>query len=171
MTATIDSMLNRSLADDGPAAAALIKPDNKILGLSPAHGGYSTRGLRIDFSGPHSDVAECEVSEKDHRVDMAHLARPVAAGLAKAFAFKKAAGPDFAEPRQQSVRDAKFLAGRLRAEAGILALTGSTDVQLVDPRNSELDGKQAEDRLPGVGTTVTRDAPAGRFPLYQNENR
>ena len=39
-------------------------------------------------------------------------------------------------------------------------LTGGTDVHLVlvDLRNSELDGKQAEDRLHGVGITVNRNA-------------
>ena len=39
-------------------------------------------------------------------------------------------------------------------------LTGGTDVHLVlvDLRNSELDGKQAEDRLHAVGITVNRNA-------------
>ena len=39
-------------------------------------------------------------------------------------------------------------------------MTGGTDVHLVlvDLRESELDGKQAEDRLHGVGITVNRNA-------------
>ena len=46
------------------------------------------------------------------------------------------------------------------AAAGINVLTGGTDVHLVlvDLRDSELDGKQAEDRLHSVGITVNRNA-------------
>ena len=44
--------------------------------------------------------------------------------------------------------------------AGVNVLTGGTDVHLVlaDLRESELDGKQAEDRLHEVGITVNRNA-------------
>src|SRR5439155_7441978 len=43
---------------------------------------------------------------------------------------------------------------------GVNVLTGGTDVHLVlaDLRDSELDGKQAEDRLHDVGITVNRNA-------------
>ena len=46
------------------------------------------------------------------------------------------------------------------AEAGVSVLSGGTDVHLVlvDLRNSELDGQQAEDRLHEVGITVNRNA-------------
>ncbi|NBH09797.1 serine hydroxymethyltransferase [Amycolatopsis sp. SID8362] len=243
------------------AMAALLKPGDKILGLSLAHGGHLTHGMRINFSGLLYDVAAYEVSEKDYRVDMAEVARLakehqpkliiagwsayprqldfarfreiadeagaylmvdmahfaglVAAGLhpspvphahvttttthktlggprggvvltndaalakkvnsavfpgqqggplehviaAKAVAFKMAAEPEFAERQQRTLRGAKILAERL-LEAGIDVLTGGTDVHLVlvDLRNSELDGKQAEDRLHEVGITVNRNA-------------
>ena len=45
-------------------------------------------------------------------------------------------------------------------KAGITVVTGGTDVHLVlvDLRNSELDGQQAEDRLHSVGITVNRNA-------------
>ena len=45
-------------------------------------------------------------------------------------------------------------------EAGVSVLSGGTDVHLVlvDLRNSELDGQQAEDRLHEVGITVNRNA-------------
>ena len=48
----------------------------------------------------------------------------------------------------------------LRAGGGVSVLTGGTDVHLVlcDLRESELDGKQAEDRLHAVGITVNRNA-------------
>ena len=43
---------------------------------------------------------------------------------------------------------------------GVNVLTGGTDVHLVlvDLRDSELDGQQAEDRLHSVGITVNRNA-------------
>ena len=48
----------------------------------------------------------------------------------------------------------------LAAGGGVSVLTGGTDVHLVlcDLRESELDGKQAEDRLHSVGITVNRNA-------------
>ena len=48
----------------------------------------------------------------------------------------------------------------LRAGHGVNVLTGGTDVHLVlvDLRDSELDGQQAEDRLHAIGITVNRNA-------------
>src|SRR5674476_321275 len=45
-------------------------------------------------------------------------------------------------------------------EVGVKVATGGTDVHLVlvDLRDSELDGQQAEDRLHEVGITVNRNA-------------
>jgi glycine hydroxymethyltransferase len=83
---------------------------------------------------------------------------------AKAVAFKMALEPSFVERQQRTIEGAQILAERLTAEdakaAGIEVLTGGTDVHLilVDLRNSELDGKQAEDRLHEVGITVNRNA-------------
>ena len=50
--------------------------------------------------------------------------------------------------------------GRRRPRSGVSVLSGGTDVHLVlvDLRNSELDGQQAEDRLHEVGITVNRNA-------------
>ncbi len=248
------------------AMQALIKPGDTILGLSLAHGGHLTHGMRINFSGLLYNVAAYEVSKEDHRidmdevarlarehqpkliiagwsayprqldfarfreiadevgaylmVDMAHFAGLVAAGLhpspvphahvttttthktlggprggviltndadlakkvnsavfpgqqggplehviaAKAVAFKMAADPAFTERAGRTIRGAALLAERLVAEdvtkAGISVLTGGTDVHLVlvDLRNSDLDGKSAEDRLHAVGITVNRNA-------------
>src|ERR1700712_3025366 len=60
------------------AMQALIKPGDTILGLSLAHGGHLTHGMRINFSGLLYNVAAYEVSKEDYRVDMdavAELAR------------------------------------------------------------------------------------------------
>jgi len=248
------------------AMQALIKPGDTILGLSLAHGGHLTHGMRINFSGLLYNVAAYEVSKEDYRidmdevarlarqyspkliiagwsayprqldferfreiadevdaflmVDMAHFAGLVATGLhpspvpyahvttttthktlggprggvilsndpaiakkinsavfpgqqggplehviaAKAVAFKMAADPSFVERAERTIRGAKLLAERLVqsdvADAGVQVLTGGTDVHLVlvDLRESDLDGKNAEDRLHSVGITVNRNA-------------
>ena len=49
---------------------ALIKPGDTILGLSLAHGGHLTHGMRINFSGLLYNVAAYEVSKEDYRIDM-----------------------------------------------------------------------------------------------------
>ncbi|MFI0779256.1 serine hydroxymethyltransferase [Streptomyces sp. NPDC021212] len=83
---------------------------------------------------------------------------------AKAVSFKVAAGSAFKERQERTVEGAKILAERLTqadvTEVGVSVLSGGTDVHLVlvDLRNSELDGKQAEDRLHEVGITVNRNA-------------
>jgi glycine hydroxymethyltransferase len=83
---------------------------------------------------------------------------------AKAVAFKVAASEDFRDRQRRTLEGAKILARRLSApdvaEAGVSVLTGGTDVHLVlvDLRDSELDGQQAEDRLHSVGITVNRNA-------------
>ena len=64
----------------------------------------------------------------------------------------------------RTLEGARLLADRLLADdsraAGIGVVSGGTDVHLVlvDLRASELDGKQAEDRLHRVGITVNRNA-------------
>ncbi|KJS55507.1 serine hydroxymethyltransferase [Streptomyces rubellomurinus] len=82
----------------------------------------------------------------------------------KAVAFKVAASEEFKERQQRTLEGARILAERLLradvAEAGASVLSGGTDVHLVlvDLRNSQLDGQQAEDRLHEVGITVNRNA-------------
>ncbi|MDT7842992.1 serine hydroxymethyltransferase [Streptomyces justiciae] len=83
---------------------------------------------------------------------------------AKAVSFKVAASEEFKERQQRTLDGARILAERLTAadarEAGVNVLSGGTDVHLllVDLRESELDGQQAEDRLHEVGITVNRNA-------------
>ncbi|WP_327680865.1 serine hydroxymethyltransferase [Kitasatospora sp. NBC_00458] len=247
------------------AMFALIQPGDTILGLSLAHGGHLTHGMKINFSGKLYNVAAYHVDDKtgqvdmdeverlakEHQpkliiagwsayprqldfaafrriadevgallmVDMAHFAGLVAAGLhpnpvpyadvvtttthktlggprggvilskaewakkinsavfpgqqggplehviaGKAVAFKVAASEEFKERQQRTLDGARILAERLLqadvAEAGASVLSGGTDVHLVlvDLRNSQLDGQQAEDRLHEVGITVNRNA-------------
>jgi glycine hydroxymethyltransferase len=83
---------------------------------------------------------------------------------AKAVAFKLAAEPAFRERQERTLAGAQLLAERLldddSRQAGINVVSGGTDVHLVlvDLRASELDGKQAEDRLHAIGITVNRNA-------------
>ncbi|HEX7300800.1 MAG TPA: serine hydroxymethyltransferase [Solirubrobacteraceae bacterium] len=81
----------------------------------------------------------------------------------KAVAFKIAQSEQFKERQRRTVAGAKALAEELLGapeSAGVNVLTGGTDVHLilVDLRESELDGKMAEDRLHDVGITVNRNA-------------
>ncbi|MGU3586763.1 serine hydroxymethyltransferase [Rhodococcus sp. C26F] len=83
---------------------------------------------------------------------------------AKAVSFKLAGEPEFQERQERTLAGAQILADRLlqddSRQAGINVVSGGTDVHLVlvDLRESELDGKQAEDRLHHVGITVNRNA-------------
>jgi glycine hydroxymethyltransferase len=243
---------------------ALLQPGDTILGLSLAHGGHLTHGMKLNVSGRLYDIAPYEVSrdtslidmdeveriahERKPKlilagwsayprfldferfraiadavdaylvVDMAHFAGLVAAGehpnpvpyadvvtstvhktlggarggvimcreehakainsavfpgqqggplehviAGKAVAFKIAQTDQFRERQRRTVAGAKALAEELLAappSAAVNVLTGGTDVHLVlvDLRESELDGKMAEDRLHEVGITVNRNA-------------
>ncbi|GHC45890.1 serine hydroxymethyltransferase [Streptomyces flavofungini] len=83
---------------------------------------------------------------------------------AKAVSFKVAASAEFKERQQRTLDGARILAERLVQDdvkaVGVDVLSGGTDVHLVlvDLRDSELDGQQAEDRLHEVGITVNRNA-------------
>jgi glycine hydroxymethyltransferase len=79
----------------------------------------------------------------------------------KAVAFRIAASELFRERQRRTVAGAQAVGEELLgAGHGVSVLTGGTDVHLVlvDLRESELDGKQAEDRLDEIGITVNRNA-------------
>ncbi|MFC8452968.1 serine hydroxymethyltransferase [Kitasatospora sp. NPDC057223] len=57
------------------AMFALIQPGDTILGLSLAHGGHLTHGMKINFSGKLYNVAAYHVDEKTNLVDMAEVER------------------------------------------------------------------------------------------------
>jgi glycine hydroxymethyltransferase len=109
-------------------------------------------------------------------VDMAHFAGLVAAGIhpnpipyadVVTTTIHKTLGGGRSgmilcrEEQRRTVAGAKALAEELLgAGHGINVLTGGTDVHLilVDLRESEMDGRQAEDRLHDIGVTVNRNA-------------
>jgi glycine hydroxymethyltransferase len=79
----------------------------------------------------------------------------------KAVALRIAQTDAFRERQERTIAGAKAVGeALLRAGHGVNVLTGGTDVHLVlvDLRESDLDGKQAEDRLAEVGITVNRNA-------------
>jgi glycine hydroxymethyltransferase len=79
----------------------------------------------------------------------------------KAVALRIAASEAFRERQRRTLAGARAVAAELvNAGGGVSVLTGGTDVHLVlvDLRESELDGKQAEDRLHAIGITVNRNA-------------
>jgi glycine hydroxymethyltransferase len=77
----------------------------------------------------------------------------------KAVSLKLAQSELFRE-RQRRTRAGAEALGEALLAGGVNVLTGGTDVHLVlvDLRDSELDGKQAEDRLAEIGITVNRNA-------------
>src|SRR4051794_33342512 len=55
------------------AMFALLQPGDTIMGLSLAHGGHLTHGMKINFSGKLYNVVPYHVRESDLRVDMAEV--------------------------------------------------------------------------------------------------
>jgi len=244
---------------------ALLQPGDTLMGLSLAHGGHLSHGMKINMSGRLYDIAAYEVSPDDDLidmdavaelarerqpkmiiagwsaypryldferfreiadevgalllVDMAHFAGLVAGGVhpspvpyadvvtttihktlggsrggmilcreehakaidsgvfpgqqggplmhiiaGKAVALGIAQTAEFRERQERTVEGARAVAdailGSAAAQEGVTVLTGGTDVHLVlvDLRESQIDGQQAEDRLDEIGITVNRNA-------------
>ncbi|TMM04797.1 MAG: serine hydroxymethyltransferase [Actinobacteria bacterium] len=137
-------------------------------GLHPnpvPHADVVTSTVHKTLGGPRSGFILCkeELAKKiNSAVFPGQQGGPLMHVIAgKAVAFKIAASEMFAERQQRTVEGAKAVAAEmLNAGHGVNVLTGGTDVHLVlaDLRESELDGKQAEDRLADVGITVNRNA-------------
>ncbi len=117
------------------------------------------------IGGPRSGMILCR-EEYAKKIDSAVFPGQQGGPLehviaAKAVALKIAASEAFRERQERTLAGAKSLAdAMLGAGNGISVLTGGTDVHLilVDLRDSELDGQQAEDRLHSIGITVNRNA-------------
>ena len=77
---------------------------------------------------------------------------------AKAVAFKEALQPDFVEYSKQVIRNAKKLADTMM-NLGYTVVSGGTDthVMLIDLRNRQLTGRDAERALEASGITVNKN--------------
>ncbi|MBA3305365.1 MAG: serine hydroxymethyltransferase, partial [Thermoleophilaceae bacterium] len=122
-----------------------------------------TTTVHKTLGGPRSGMIMCK-QEHAKKVDSALFPGQQGGPLmhavaAKAVAFKIARSELFRERQRRTRAGAQALAEELMS-GGVNVLTGGTDVHLVlvDLRESELDGRQAEDRLHEVGITVNRNA-------------
>jgi glycine hydroxymethyltransferase len=137
-------------------------------GLHPSpipHADVVATTIHKTLGGPRSGMILCR-EEHAKKIDSAVFPGQQGGPLehviaAKAVALKIAASEAFRERQQRTLDGARSLAeAMLGAGHGISVLTGGTDVHLVlvDLRDSELDGQEAEDRLHSVGITVNRNA-------------
>ncbi|GAA0715229.1 serine hydroxymethyltransferase [Dactylosporangium roseum] len=140
-------------------------------GLHPdpvPHADVVTTTTHKTLGGPRGGVI---LSTAEHAKKLASAVFPGQQGgplehviAAKAVAFRVAMSEEFRARQARTLQGARILADRLcaadAAAAGVRVLTGGTDVHLVlvDLRASELDGRQAEDRLHAIGITVNRNA-------------
>jgi glycine hydroxymethyltransferase len=137
-------------------------------GLHPSPVPYAdvvTTTVHKTLCGPRSGMILCR-EELAKRIDSAvfpgQQGGPLEHVIAgKAVALRIAATEAFRERQRRTVAGAQAVAAQLLgAPGGIDVLTGGTDVHLLlcDLRASELDGRQAEDRLHEIGITVNRNA-------------
>jgi glycine hydroxymethyltransferase len=143
-------------------------------GLHPSplpHAHVVTSTTHKTLGGPRGGVILAANSEPGLRKKLNSSVFPGQQGgplehviAAKAVAFKLAASDAFRDRQVRTLEGARLIANRLLADdsraTGLGVVSGGTDVHLVlvDLRASELDGKQAEDRLHRVGITVNRNA-------------
>ncbi|MCI9889566.1 serine hydroxymethyltransferase [Micrococcales bacterium 31B] len=140
-------------------------------GLHPSpvpHADVVSTTVHKTLAGPRSGMILCK-EEWAKKIDSAVFPGQQGGPLmhviaAKAVAMKVAGTDEFKQRQERTLSGAKIIAERLLAEdvkqAGVSVVSGGTDVHLVlvDLRNSELDGQQAEDILHHAGITVNRNA-------------
>jgi glycine hydroxymethyltransferase len=137
-------------------------------GLHPnpvPHADVVTTTVHKTLGGPRSGIILCK-QEFQKKIDQAIFPGQQGGPLehviaAKAVALRIAASDAFKERQQRTIDGARVLAEELLAtQSGLKVLTGGTDVHLVlvDLRDTELTGQDAEDRLHEVGITVNRNA-------------
>jgi glycine hydroxymethyltransferase len=137
-------------------------------GLHPSPVPYAdvvTTTIHKTLGGPRSGMILCreEYAKKiNSAVFPGQQGGPLEHAIAaKAVALRIAMSEPFRERQRRTLDGARAVGeALLGAGHGVDVLTGGTDVHLVlvDLRESELDGKQAEDRLHSVGITVNRNA-------------
>src|SRR5438045_2661641 len=54
---------------------ALLEPGDKLMGLSLAHGGHLSHGMKLNVSGRLYEIVPYEVSPDDHLIDMDEVER------------------------------------------------------------------------------------------------
>src|SRR4051812_13904204 len=127
------------------------------------HADVVTTTVHKTLGGPRSGMILCreELANKiDSAVFPGQQGGPLMHAIAaKAVALKIAQSEAFRERQRRTREGAMALASAL-IDGGVNVLTDGTDVHLVldDLRDSQLDGKQAEDRLDEIGITVNRNA-------------
>jgi len=127
------------------------------------HADFVTTTVHKTLDGPRGGMIMCreEYAKKvQSAVFPGQQGGPLMHVIAgKAVAFKVAATELFRERQRRTIAGARTVAEELLG-AGVNVLTGGTDVHLalVDLRDSELNGQQAEDRLHDIGITVNRNA-------------
>ncbi|MDT7707901.1 MAG: glycine hydroxymethyltransferase [Pseudonocardiales bacterium] len=140
-------------------------------GLHPSpvpHADVVTTTTHKTLGGPRGGLILCrgELAKKiDSAVFPGQQGGPLQHVIAaKAVALRLAATAEFRERQERTIAGARIVARRLlepdAVRSGLTVLTGGTDVHLVlaDLGGSELDGRQAEDRLHAVGITLNRNA-------------
>jgi glycine hydroxymethyltransferase len=137
-------------------------------GLHPSpvpHADVVTTTIHKTIGGPRGGMILCgeDLKKKiDSAVFPGQQGGPLEHVIAgKAVALGIASSEAFRERQERTVAGARAIAEELlSAGNGINVLTGGTDVHLVlvDLRDSEIDGQQAEDRLHAIGITVNRNS-------------
>jgi glycine hydroxymethyltransferase len=137
-------------------------------GLHPSpvpHADVVTTTIHKTLGGPRSGMILCKeeyAKQINSAVFPGQQGGPLEHAIAaKAVALRIAMSEPFRERQRRTVDGARAVGeALLGAGGGLSVLTGGTDVHLIlcDLRKSELDGRQAEDRLHSVGITVNRNA-------------
>ncbi|MDY6051273.1 MAG: serine hydroxymethyltransferase [Rothia sp. (in: high G+C Gram-positive bacteria)] len=140
-------------------------------GLHPSpvpHAHVVSSTVHKTLAGPRSGFIMC-IEDLKKKIDSAvfpgQQGGPLMHAIAgKATAFKIAGSNMFKDRQVRTLEGAKILAERLNqadmAEAGVKVISGGTDVHLVlvDLRDAEINGREAEDLLHEAGITVNRNA-------------
>ena len=156
----VGALLMVDMAHFAGLVAAGLHPNPVALGADVV-----TTTTHKTLGGPRAGVILCK-QELAKKIDSAVFPGQQGGPLqhviaAKAVAFKLAASDAFLERQRRTIAGAQALAQQLLgAGHGVSVLTGGTDVHLVlvDLRDTELSGRQAEDRLAEIDITVNRNA-------------
>lgn len=156
----IADMVNAYLMVDMAHIAGLV-----AAGLHPTpvpHAEFVTSTTHKTLRGPRGGMILCR-QEYAAAVDKAIFPGLQGGPLmhvvaAKAVGFKEAQQPEFITYQQQVIANAKTLAARLK-HYGYNLVSGGTDnhLMLLDLRNKNLTGKQAEEALGEVGITTNKN--------------